>query len=264
MKKSVFVFSSVVLSFSCVCSFAAPVLSDNFNSYNNGALVGQGTWAQTSTSVVNPVQVNNGLVTLTNTGQDIYDPFSSAVTLADGQSLYFGLTLDVTAAGTGDYFMHFTPNAGNSTVFYDRVFVQATTGGYFLGLEGTSTGGATVSYGTQVLSLGTSYNFVLAYNYSATTTSNSVDAIYINPTDPTVGNNTAYLTAPWGSATPDTNQIAAVNFRQGGGAIAPTETVDNLVVSQSFADMVPAPEPSTMALAAVGGMACLLAVRRKR
>jgi len=259
----IIVSTSVVLSFSCLCSFAAPVLSDNFNSYNNGALVGQGTWAQTSTSTVNPVQVNNGLVTLTNTGQDIYDPFSSAVTLADGQSLYFGLTLDVTAAGTGDYFMHFTPNAGNSTTFYDRVFVQATTGGYFLGLEGTAGGGATVTYGTQVLSLGTSYNFVLAYNYSATTPSNSVDAIYINPTDPTVANDTAYLTAAWGSANADTNQIAAVNFRQGTAGSAPSETVDNLVVSTSFDDVVPAPEPSTTALAAVGGLACLCAVRRK-
>jgi len=243
---------------------ATPVLSDNFNSYPNGNLTNGTTWFQTSTSGTTPVQVNNGVVTLNSSGQDVYSPFSSPVTLADGQSLYFGLTLNVSAAQTGDYFMHFTPNAGNSSLFYSRVFVEATTGGYLLGIEGTAGGGAMVSYGTTVLSLNTSYNFVLAYNYSATTPSNSVDTIYINPTDPTAANNTAYVTAPWGSANADTNQIAAVNFRQGSASAAPTLTVDNLVVSQTFGDVVPAPEPSTMALAAIGGAACLFAMRRKR
>ena len=182
--------------------------------------------------------------------------------LADGQSLYFGLTLNVSAAQAGDYFMHFTPNAGNSSLFYDRVFVQTNSGGYLLGLLGTS-GAGTATYGTQVLSFGTSYNFVLAYNYFSATTNSAIDAIYINPTDPAVGNNTAYLTAAWqGSA--DTNQIAAVNFRQGSSTLAPTLTVDNLVVSQTFGDTVPAPEPSTIALAAMGGAACLAAFRRRR
>jgi hypothetical protein len=245
--------------------FATPVLTDNFNSYANGNLVGQGTWAQTSTSTTAPVQVNNGVVTIGNTGQDVYDPFSTPVTLADGQSLYFGLTLNVSAAQTGDYFMHFTPSAGNSSLFYSRVFVESTTGGYLLGVEGTAGGGAAVTYGTTVLSLNTSYNMVLAYNYSATTPSNSVDTIYINPTDPTVGNNTAYVSAPWGSANADTNLIAAVNFRQGSSTAAPTLTADNLVVSQTFSDVVvTAPEPSTLALAALGGGACLLAWRRNR
>jgi|SRR5665213_495003 len=245
-------------------NFASPVLSDNFNSYPDGNLTNGTTWFQTA-AAANPVQVNSGVVTLNNSGQDVYSPFSSPVTLADGQSLYFGLAINVSAAqATGDYFMHFTPNAGNSSLFYDRLFVESTTGGYVLGLEGTAGGGAVVTYGTTVLSLNTSYNIVLAYNYFAATPSNSVDAVYINPTSSTVGNNTPYLTAAWSSANADTNQIAAINFRQGSSSLAPTLTVDNLVVSTLFSDIVPAPEPSTMALAALGAAAGFFAWRRRR
>jgi hypothetical protein len=264
MKKSVILFTGTFVA-SLASSFASPVLSDNFNSYTDGALVGQGSWAQTGATATSPIQVNSGVVTIGNTGQDIYDQFSSPVVLTDGQSLYFGLSINVSAAqATGDYFMHFTPSAGNSTLFYDRLFIQSTTGGYLLGLEGTSGGGATVSYGTGVLSLNSSYNLVLAYNYSATTPSNSVVAVYVNPTDSTVGNNTAYLSAAWGSSNADTNTIAAVNFRQGSSSAAPTLTVDNLVVSESFGDIVsPVPEPSTLALAAFGGVAALFGFRRR-
>jgi hypothetical protein len=263
MKKTVVLFLGAVLAFSGTKSFATPVLSDSF-SYPNGALVGQGGWAQTSTSTNNPIQVNGGAVTLTNTGQDAYDAFTTPVTLADGQSLYFGLTIDVTAAQSGgDYFLHFTPDAGDSSLFYGRVFAKSTTGGYLIGVEGTAGGGAAVTYGTQVLTLGTSYQFVLAYNFSATTPSNSVDTIYINPTDPVVvGNDTAYVTAAWGSANADTNTIAAVNFRQGSSSVAPTVIVDNLNVSETFADAVP--EPATLTLMAVGGAAALVAFRRRR
>ena len=264
MNKSVILLVAASLALLNTQAFATPVLSDNFNSYPNGNLTNGTTWFQTA-AAANPVQVNNGVVTIGNTGQDVYSPFSSPVTLADGQSLYFGLAINVSAAqATGDYFLHFTPSAGNSSLFYDRLFVQSSGAGYVLGLEGTAGGGATVTYGTTVLNLNTSYNIVLAYNYSSTTPSNSVDAVYINPTDPTVGNNTAYLTAAWGSANADTNQIAAVNFRQGSSSAAPTLTVDNLVVSESFADVVATPEPSTLALAAMGGAAWLVAFRRRR
>jgi hypothetical protein len=245
--------------------FSAPILSDNFNSYNNGALVGQGNWAQTGSSVVNPVQVNSGVVSLTTSGQDVYDPFTSAVTLTDGQSLYIGMTLDVSAAQTaGDYFLHFDPTVGDASAFYDRLFVKATTGGYLLGWEGTAAGGGTVAYGTGVLTLGTSYDIVLAYNYSAATTTAATAAIYVNPTDPTIGNNTAYQTFAWTGTGADTNLISEVNLRQGTASSAPTLTLDNLVASESFGDVVPAPEPSTLALAAFGGLASLFVLRRKR
>ncbi|HZI31611.1 MAG TPA: hypothetical protein VFF11_04675 [Candidatus Binatia bacterium] len=264
MKNSVVLFLATCLTWLSPSSIRAQILSDNFNSYTDGDLVGQGGWAQTGSVATAPVQVNGGVVTIGSTGQDIYDPFNSPVTLTDGQSIYFGVTINVSAARTGDYFMHFTPSVGNQSLFYDRLFIQSTTGGFLLGLEGTSGGGASVSYGSTVLSLNTSYNIVLAYNYSDTTPSNSVVAVFVNPADPLVANNSAYLSVGWGSSNPDTNQIAAVNFRQGSSSSSPTLTVDNLVVSQMFADVVPAPEPSTFVLASLGGLSCWFMLRKKR
>src|ERR1035437_400472 len=79
---------------------ATPVFSDDFNSYSAGNLagltqnaVGQGTWAQTSTSAPTPVQVASGKAVLGTSGQDVYSPLPGGpITLADGDNFYIGLT----------------------------------------------------------------------------------------------------------------------------------------------------------------------------
>jgi hypothetical protein len=269
--KKIVLFLAVVLLFSSPRTFATSVFSDNFNTYTNGNLagtaadaLGQGTWRQTSTAAATPVQVVNGAIAIGSSGQDVYSPLTTPTILSDGQSLYFSLAINVSAAQSGgDYFFHFTPSAGNSSLFYSRLFIKSVTGGFELGWLGTSGGTGLPTYGTTVLSLNTPYQVVLAYNFSATTPTNSTGAVFVNPTDPIVGNNTAYLTANWlTTTTPDTNSIAAVNFRQGSAGSAATLTVDNLVVATSFSDVVP--EPSTLVLVGLGGLACLGGLRRKR
>lgn len=271
--KNFVLFFAVVSLFSCPSTFASIVFSDNFDSYVNGNLagtsqdaLGQGTWRQTSTANATPIQVANGAIALGSSGQDVYSPLTTPTILSDGQSIYFSLAINVSAAQSGgDYFFHFTPNAGNSSLFYSRLFIKSVTGGFELGWLGTSGGTGLPTYGTTVLSLNTSYQVVMAYNYSATSPTNSTGAVFVNPTDPNIGNNIAYLTANWlTTATPDTNSIAAVNFRQGSASSAATLTVDNLVVATSFSDVVTVPEPSTLVLAGLGGLACLCALRRKR
>jgi hypothetical protein len=267
----------VVLAVAALCStpklFSSIVFSDNFNLYGNGNLagvtqdaLGQGTWRQSGASATTPIQVVNGAVALGSSGQDVYSPLTTPTTLADGQSLYFSLGINVTAAQAGgDYFLHFTPNAGNTSLFYSRLFIKSVSGGFELGWLGTSGGTGLPTYGSTVLSLNTSYQVVMAYNYSATSPTNSTGAVFVNPADPNVGNNTAYLTANWlTTATPDTNSVAAVNFRQGSAGSAATLTVDNLVVATEFSDVVTVPEPSFLALGIAGGFACLVALRRKR
>lgn len=247
--------------------------SDNFNSYTNGNLagtttdgLGQGTWRETGATATTPIQVNNGAIVMA-TGQDIYSPLTTPLTLADGDSVYFSLDINVTtAAAAGDYFLHFTPNAGNSSLFYSRLFVRSVAGGYELGWLGTSGGAGTPTYGTTVLSFGTIHQVVMAYDYSATTPTNSSAAIYVDPTDPNRANNTAYVSALWtasGTVTPDTNSVAAVNLRQAAGN-APSLTLDNLFVATGFSDVVGVPEPSTVVLASLGGLGLLMAYRRRR
>lgn len=241
--------------------FATPVLTDNFNSYADGNLAGQGTWLQTGTTATAPIQVDGGGVTIGNTGQDVYDAFSSPVNTTGGGSLFIGLTLDVTAAqSTGDYFLHTTATVGGTSGFYDRLEARSSGAGFQLGME--EAGNDAVVWGTTVLTLGQSYQIVTEQDFVAGALNDTFE-LYVNPTDLSVaGNNATYLNFTWNGTTAEASSYAEVNFRQGTSSSAPSETVDNLVVSETFADVVP--EPATLALLTLGGVAGLAVIRRKR
>lgn len=264
--KKIVVLLCVVLPFSGLWSSAAPVFSDNFSD-PNGALLGQspqigaGVWTITGTSIVNPINVNNGLVVLTNTGQDAYAQLSSAVNTTAGGSIFVGLDLNVTVAqATGDYFLHFCSTVGGTSGFYDKVWAKSSGSGYVLGSQDNS---GTVTYGSTVLSFGTTYRLVTEEDF-VSGPANDTFEFFVNPTDLSVaGNNTAYLNATWSGVTAEASTYAEINFRQGTASAAPSETVDNLIVSSTFSDVSAVPEPSIFALGLVGGFAWFLALRRK-
>lgn len=241
---------------------ATVIFSDNFNGYNNGNLVGQGGWLQTSTSTVDPLQVNAGVLSVGNTGQDAYSAFGSAVSTTAGGSLFVGLDLDVTAAqATGDYFLHFGATVAGTSGFYDKIWVKSSGSGFVLGSQDNN---GTVTYGSTVLSLGTSYRLVTEEDFVSGPLNDTFE-FYVNPTDlTTAANNTAYLSATWSGTTAEASSYAEINIRQGSSTAAPTETVDNLIVGTDFSDVSAVPEPSTLALAGFGGVAGFLALRRKK
>src|SRR5262245_3371090 len=133
MKKLLYCASGLLLA--SLSSQASPLFSDDFNGYSNGNLVGQGPWLQTGSVVTSPIQVSSGQAAIGPTGQDVYAAFPGGTnTLSDGTSIYAGLSLNVSAAqAAGDYFLHFTPSVGNSTLFPDRLFVKSSGTGYVLG-----------------------------------------------------------------------------------------------------------------------------------
>ena len=265
---------SVILAAAPLGSQATVGFYDDFNSYVNGNLagltanaVGQGTWAQTSSSAVTPVQVNSGTAVLGTSGQDVYAPLTSPISITDGSTFYIGATVDLTAAqATGDYFLHWTPIVGSSTIFPERLFVKSSGAGFVFGYDASS--GGTVNYSPTVLSLNTSYRVVLAYT-GVNGVLNDTFALYVNPTDTSVeGNNTAYLTSGYvvGNAAEATT-VAGINLRQGGTTSAPSVILDNLTVATLFSDaapVAPVPEPSSVAIIVMGGFAGLVALRRKR
>ena len=246
---------------------ATPIFADNFDSYTAGNLVGQGPWLQTGTVATFPVQVTAGnQVSLGTSGQDVYAPTTPLTTIADGTSLYIGLDLDVTTAtATGDYFLHFTPTVGNTSGFYDKLFVKSSGSGFVLGWLGSS--GGTTPYGTTVLNFGTTYRVVLAYN-AVSGTLNDTGAIYVNPTDlSNPAGNTAYLTSGWTGTGAENENVAGINFRQGTATTAPALLADNLDVSQTFSDTstyTPIPEPSSLALLGGFGILAWHLIRRRR
>jgi hypothetical protein len=266
MKKSVVSMIAVsLLAFSVMESQASVVFYDSF-SYSDGALtnVSGGNWKETA-AAANPQQVVGGNAVLGTSGQDTYSALSTPLTLVDGSTFYIGATVSFASAqAAGDYFLHFSSPAGTSTFFQERIFAKSTTGGLLLGFADNS--GGTTAYGTTVLSLASSYNIILAYT-SVAGALNDTFAMYVNPTDLLVeGNNTAYLTTGYIGTGAELTSVAALNLRQGTAANAPAETIDYLVAGTTFADVTaaPVPEPATLAIASLGGLACLVAMRRKR
>ena len=264
---------SLFLAASPLGSQATVVFYDDFNSYVNGNLagtaqdaLGQGTWRQTGASAATPVQVNNGTVVLGTSGQDVYAPLTSPISITDGSTFYIGATVDLTAAqATGDYFLHWTPIVGSSTIFPERLFAKSSGAGFVFGYDGSS--GGTVNYSSTVLSLNTSYRVVLAYT-GVNGALNDTFALYVNPTDTSVeGNNTAYLTSGYVGTGAESTTVAGINLRQGTAANAPSVILDNLTVATLFSDAAsaaPVPEPSSVAIIVMGGFAGLVALRRKR
>jgi trimeric autotransporter adhesin len=263
MRKALIAIASVVMAVSS--SQAQTLLDVNFASgYTDGNLIGpvntaantigQGGWAQTGTFTGgNPVAINSGKAILASgaTGQDAWKAFDSAATMAAGTSLLSKINFSITSATTGgDYFFHLGSPAGSTSNFYQRLFAKSTTGGFLLGISATSNTGI---YGTSLLSLNTAYDVVIAWN-SITGSSNDTLNVYVNPTDPTLANNSAYTSATWTVAEPST--LNAANLRIGGATTTPGVQVNTIKV-----EIVP--EPSSGALLILGGMA-LVAVRSLR
>lgn len=259
-----------VLTLSSLAAQATINFSDNFDSYLNGNLaglaanvVGQGTWAQTGTSAATPVQVNNGTVVLGTSGQDVYAPLTTPISITAGSTFYIGVTVSLTAAqATGDYFLHFTPTVGDSGVFAERLFAKSTTGGFLFGYNGSS--GGTVNYSSTVLSFNTPYRLILAYTGVAGTL-NDTFALYVDPSDTSIeGNNTAYLTSGYVGTGAESTTVAGINLRQGTAANAPSVVVDNLSVGTTFGEIAAVPEPGVGAIFAGFGLLGLFISARRR
>jgi len=222
--------------------------------------VGQDGWTQTGTFTGgNPITISNGQAVLPSgsTGQDGWKAFSSVVdTTISGDYLLTTINFTLTNApsASGDYFFHLSSPTNTTSNFYQRLFARSAVGGFQLGLSGNSAA-ASSAFGSTVLSLDTAYEVVIKWDFIEGTL-NDLMTVYVDPTDPIITNNTAYVSTNWINTEPTT--LAAANLRIGGSTTTPGVLVDSIEVQL-------VPEPSTYALLALSGLALAgYAARRRR
>jgi trimeric autotransporter adhesin len=241
-------------------TFSSPTYTDGvINSTTTTLTVpGQDGWVLSS-GTANLISVSNtasnGLVSLTNNGQDLQRPFDGAQIVTTG-SVFFKADINVSAAqATGDYFMHFTD--GTTGGFFARTYIRSATAGKFTMALGTSSGTA-VTYSTTELDIGTTYTILSRYDFVAGGTTNDTGALYINPTSVDGSGDTPYITAT--TIGTDAGSIRAIAMRQGTTTNAPSLTLDNIDVFT----VVPVPEPLTVTGLGLAFIAAGAAIRRRR
>ena len=240
-KTSLFLSLAVVLAFNSL-SFATVLLTDNF-SYTNGNLItggdvvgatGWGDWTvHNTTAGYERIQVNNGTIVLNQlAGKEDVSKLFGGVTMQTGDTFFAAFDVNVTdlaSNGTGDvYFAHFIKTG--STTFVSRVGVTASTSGgdyTFALFTGPTTGLGGFNYGTK-------YRVVTSYDFSS-----GVSKLWVNPAN--YSDTSIQITSSTGIA------VSAFAFRQNGNiATSSGQTIDNLIVGTTFAEVVP--EPATLLL----------------
>jgi hypothetical protein len=268
LKLAVIAAAAFAATYGAQASQAVTILgSANFNSptYSDGALApvttatdtttpGQDGWLSTSAGLTNPIAVSNsatnGSVSLATSGQDVRRLFDGGASITGG-SVFFEADINVaTAQAGGDYFIHL--GDGGTSNFYDRTYIKSSGAGFVMALDTSS--GTPTTYGSTVLSFGTTYHILGRYDIVAGL-ANDTGALFVNPTSVDGTSDTPYVAAV--NMGTDATTIGGMYLRQGSGTAAATLTVDNMDVFT-----VTTPEPASLSLLAFGG-AALLTRRRK-
>ncbi|MCB9853789.1 MAG: PEP-CTERM sorting domain-containing protein [Phycisphaerales bacterium] len=242
--------AALALMFAVSTANASVLTYDNFD-YPDGSLVGNGGWVNHS-GTLGDLLVTGGqaLVQHGVPSEDANKPF-----MATAGVVYFGADITVidpgSVIGGGDYeyFIHFSD--GGTSNFRARVDIVNPTGAGDFSV-GISTTGSTAdaTWGAD-LSFGTTYRLIVAYDQDFNTSQLWIDA--------SLETDTSIL----GLDQPDPGlSVTAIALRQSDSSQNEGILVDNLVVGMTFDDVVnPVPEPATLALLGLGGIAL---IRRRR
>ncbi len=225
-----------------VAGNAQSLLLDNFNSPATTAL-SDANWTVVSGGTTNPILVATPGLTLpkypgasgnaasfTTTGQDVSRDLTAPVTAG---SVYVAALVNLSAAKSGDYFLH-GALAGGASPFGGRVFAKSSGTGFQLGVSKAT---STAAYGAPVYSFGTTYLIVLKYTFNGGTATDDLSDLYVFAAG---DDYSAEPATPLASSTDGTDvaSVGAVNLRQGTASNAPTGTIDGIRVGSSWNDAV--------------------------
>jgi len=213
---------NTITAATCVPSNVLPI-SDDFT-YADGSLVPNGFWLNSGGTAGDfLVSAGQAVVEHGAPSEDVIIPFTPV-----SGKIYFGLDFSVVDPGApisgtdSEYFAHFKDSAFGFKARLD--IVEATSGGdYTVGIStGTSTAEATWSAD---LSFGTTYRAIVMYDQDANIAQLWIDATAIGDTSILGGDD-----ADPGSS------MEAFSLRQSDSSTNETILVDNLVISQNFAE----------------------------
>lgn len=242
----------VVYSFITSATQAQGLLTDQFDSYTNGTLSGQGGWTAAAPGDT-PIQVaggSNKYVQINSSGQDEFKGFVGGSTPLVSGELHTILHPTVSAAQPGgDFFQALSDSSGRT---YQQVYIRSAGTGFQLGLSDTGDASATIKYGTNILRFNESYDVDLLWELNPGP-NNDTFALLVNFA--------TYLTYSWTSSIPEPTNLAAFNLRQGSAANAATLQLDDVTVGLGEGGGI-VPEPS--ALACLGIVYTAMARRCRR
>ena len=211
------------------------VFSDNFSSYTNGNLVGQGPWVQL-TAGTQPVQVSGGAASIAGPASGQYAEAPLGVTINTG-SVFYGMDVSLASVNTTST-AYFTSLGSGGSSFQDRVYAQQSGSGYVLGIGVVSQGAV---YGTTALNFNQDYRVVTEFDYIGN--DDETAELFVDPVDSTnPANDTPYIESA--DTVGNAGNSAYFDIRQ--ATSGPTGTIDNVDVATDFASAVaaaPVPEP---------------------
>jgi hypothetical protein len=153
-------------------------------------------------------------------------------------NIYVAFMLNVSVARTGDFFLALSPST-NQTDYYSRVYAKSSGAGYVLGIRKYYEG-SDATYGSTVLTFGSTYLVVLKYQFVASTKNDSISLfVFADPTLPATEPATPEV-GPYGSASQaDPGDLDMVTLLQRSTS-GPTLVFDGLRVGGSW-DEAPLP-----------------------
>lgn len=240
-------FKKTIMTLACAVGLAANssanaslLLTDSF-SYPDGTLVGapSSPWVSIS-GTAGQLDVTSGRTNVTGAeSEDAASGLSGAPITAG--TVYAGLTFQLSAlpTATTTYFAMLTDAANGFRSRVHTTLTGAAAGSFRIGIGDASSAIVTIPVD---LSLNTDYRFVVA-NDVATGRS----TLYLNPTTETGG------VVATDATTPQT--ISRFGLRQSAGI--GTISVDNLIVATTFSEAATVPEPTSLALVAIGAVGLL-------
>ncbi len=215
--------------------------------YPVGDLITAHGWTNHS-GTTNPITVRAASITYTDyissgIGNEISmvasaEDDNKSFTAQTSGSVYASFLVNVTAALTGDYFIHLGPNA-IGTVFRGRVFVKKdASNNLSFGLSMSST---TISWTEFTYAMNTTYLLVLKYTFVAGT-QNDIVNLFINP-DPLLAEPLPTLTNIDVPAS-DPADIGSVALRQGDAAKGPSLKLDGIRIGTTWDGIFDPPAPT--------------------